>query len=96
MTSQDLLASAHVSAATRAALTQRLAATGAAYEPQFLAPETYRLLEAVAARLFPQPERPVPIPLAPAIDQRSPMAGATMPYPPTARPTASAWAASRK
>jgi gluconate 2-dehydrogenase gamma chain len=70
MTSQELLPSAHVSAATRAALTQRLAETGAAYTPQFLAPETYRLLEAVAARLFPQPERPVPIPLAPAVDQR--------------------------
>ena len=70
MTSQELLPSAHVSAATRAALTQRLAETGAAYEPQFLAPATYRLLEAVAARLFPQPERPVPIPLAPAVDQR--------------------------
>jgi len=70
MTSQDLLASAHVSEVTRAALTQRLVDTGAAYEPQFLAPETYRLLEAVTARLFPQPERPVPIPLAPAIDQR--------------------------
>ncbi|MDJ0367523.1 gluconate 2-dehydrogenase subunit 3 family protein [Hymenobacter sp. H14-R3] len=70
MTSQDLLPSAHVSAATRAALTQRLAETGAAYTPQFLAPETFRLLEAVAARLFPQPERPVPIPLAPSVDQR--------------------------
>jgi gluconate 2-dehydrogenase gamma chain len=70
MTSQELLSSAHVSAATRAALAQRLADTGAAYTSQFLAPETYRLLEALAARLFPQPERPVPIPLAPAIDQR--------------------------
>ena len=70
MTSQELLPSAHVSAATRAALTQRLAETGAAYTPQFLAPETYQLLEAVAARLLPQPEREVPIPLAPAIDQR--------------------------
>jgi gluconate 2-dehydrogenase gamma chain len=70
MTAQDLLSSPHVSAATHAALTQRLAETGAAYEPQFLAPETFRLLEAVAARLFPQPERPVPIPLAPSVDQR--------------------------
>jgi len=70
MTSQELLSSAHVSAATRAALTQRLAETGAAYEPQFLAPATYRLLQAVAARLLPQPERPVPIPLALAVDQR--------------------------
>ncbi|MGI4759709.1 MAG: gluconate 2-dehydrogenase subunit 3 family protein [Janthinobacterium lividum] len=70
MTSQELLPSAHVSAATRAALTQRLAETGAVYTPQFLAPETYRLLEAVAARLLPQPDREAPIPLAPAIDQR--------------------------
>jgi gluconate 2-dehydrogenase gamma chain len=70
MTSQELLSSAHVSAATRAALTQRLADTGAPYIPQFLAPETYRLLEAVANRLLPQPEREVRIPLAPAIDQR--------------------------
>jgi len=70
MTSQELLPSAHVSAATRAALTQRLAETGAAYTPQFLAPETYQLLEAVAARLLPQPEREVPIPLAPSVDQR--------------------------
>ena len=70
MTSQELLPSAHVSAATRAALTQRLAETGAPYEPQLLALETYGLLQAVAARLFPQPERPVPIPLAPAVDQR--------------------------
>lgn len=70
MTSQDLLSSAHVSAATRAALTQRLADTGAVYTPQFLAPDTFRLLEAIAARLFPQPDRPVPIPLALAVDQR--------------------------
>lgn len=70
MTSQELLSSAHVSAATRTALSQRLADTGAAYTPQFLAPAAYGLLEALAARLFPQPERPVPIPLAPAIDQR--------------------------
>ncbi|RZK17852.1 MAG: gluconate 2-dehydrogenase subunit 3 family protein [Hymenobacter sp.] len=72
MTFEQLLPTDHVSAATRAALTQRLAATeaAAAYEPQFFAPETYRLLEAVAARLFPQPERPLPIPLAPAVDER--------------------------
>ena len=72
MTFQQLLPTDHISAATRAALTQRLAATTPAtpYEPQFLAPETYRLLEAVAARLLPQPERPVPIPLAPAVDKR--------------------------
>jgi gluconate 2-dehydrogenase gamma chain len=72
MTSQDLLPTEHVSAATRAALTQRLAATEAAvgYEPQFFAPESYQLLVAVVGRLFPQPERPVPIPVAPAVDER--------------------------
>ena len=70
MTFQELLPTAHVSAATRAALTQRLADASMAYEPRFLAPETFRLLAAVAARLLPQPERPVPIPLAPSVDQR--------------------------
>ncbi len=70
MNSEQLLPTDHVSAATRAALTQRLAATEAAYQPQFLAPETFRLLIAVAARIFPQPERPVPIPLAPSVDDR--------------------------
>ena len=70
MTFQELLPTAHVSAATRAALTQRLADAATTYEPRFLAPETFRLLEAVAARIFPQPERPVPIPLAPSVDQR--------------------------
>ncbi|MEJ7662228.1 MAG: gluconate 2-dehydrogenase subunit 3 family protein [Hymenobacter sp.] len=59
-----------MSAATRAALTQRLADNVAPYEPRFLAPETFRLLVAVAARIFPQPERPVPIALAPSVDQR--------------------------
>ncbi len=72
MTFQELLPTDHVSDATRAALTKRLADTGpaATYEPLFFAPETYRLLVAVAARLFPQPERPVPIPLALAVDGR--------------------------
>ncbi len=72
MNFQQLLPTDHVSAATRAALTQRLAETEQAltYEPQFFAPETYQLLVAVAARLFPQPERPVPIPVAMDVDQR--------------------------
>jgi len=72
MTFQQLLPTDHVSAATRAALTQRLAETEQAltYQPQFLAPKTYQLLVAVAARLLPQPERPVPIPLAMDVDQR--------------------------
>ena len=67
---EKLLASDHVSAATRAALQARQAAP-AAYTPHLLAPESFALLEAVAARLLPQPDRPTaPIPLAPAIDQR--------------------------
>lgn len=72
MTFQELLPTSHLSEATRAELTQRLAATSraAAYEPQFFAPETYQLFVAVAARLFPQPEREVPIPLIPAVDKR--------------------------
>ena len=70
MTFEELLSTGHVSAPTRAALTQRLTDAAATYEPQFLALETYQLLVAVAARLLPQPERPVPIALAPAVDQR--------------------------
>ena len=69
-TVRALLNTEHVSAATRAAVQGRLDAP-ATYAPQFLAPETYALLEAVAARLVPQPDRPdQPIPLAPAVDQR--------------------------
>jgi len=69
-TVRALLPTAHVSEATRAALQQRLDAP-AAYTPQFFAPETFALLEAVAACLFPQPDRPhQPIALAPAVDQR--------------------------
>ena len=65
-----LLDTPHVSEATRAALQARLDAP-TAYTPQLLAPESYALLEAVAARLFPQPDRPgQPIALAPAVDQR--------------------------
>ena len=69
-TVRALLDTPHVSEATRAAVQARLDAP-AAYVPQFLAPETYTLLGAVAARLFPQPDRPEqPIALAPAVDQR--------------------------
>jgi len=69
-TVRALLGTTHVSDATRAALRSRLDAP-AAYAPQFLAPETYALLEAVAGRLLPQPDRPAaPIALAPAVDQR--------------------------
>ena len=69
-TVRALLDTPYVSEATRAALQARLDAP-AVYVPQLLAPETYALLEAVAARLFPQPDRPAqPIALAPALDQR--------------------------
>ena len=69
-TVRALLNTEHVSAATRAAVQGRLDAP-ATYAPQLLAPETYALLEAVAARLLPQPDRPdQPIALAPTIDQR--------------------------
>jgi hypothetical protein len=65
-----LLATEHVSEATRATLQSRLDAP-TAYEPQFFALETFALLTAVTDRLFPQPDRHAqPIPLAPAIDQR--------------------------
>ncbi|MDB5268811.1 MAG: hypothetical protein JWP58_1851 [Hymenobacter sp.] len=69
-TVRALLDTPHVSEATRAAVQARLDAP-ASYVPQFLAPETYALLEAVAARILPQPDRAdAPIPLAPAVDQR--------------------------
>ncbi len=69
-TVRALLHTAHVSEATRAALQQRLDAP-VVYLPQFFAPEAFALLEAVAACLFPQPDRPdQPIALAPAVDQR--------------------------
>ncbi|GAC1375367.1 MAG: hypothetical protein NVSMB30_19330 [Hymenobacter sp.] len=69
-TVRALLGTEHVSAATRAAVQARLDAP-TAYAPRFLAPETFALLEALAARLLPQPDRPAgPIPLAPAVDQR--------------------------
>ena len=69
-TVRALLGTEHVSEATRTALQARLDAP-ATYEPQFLAPESYALLAAVAGRLLPQPDRPgQPVPLAPAVDQR--------------------------
>ena len=69
-TVRALLRTGHVSEATRAALQQRLDAP-AAYAPRFFAPETFALLEAVAACLIPQPDRlDRPIALAPAVDQR--------------------------
>ena len=67
-TVRALLATAHVTEATRAALLARLAAPP--YQPRFLEPAAYELLRAVAARLLPQPDRDPPIELAPALDQR--------------------------
>ncbi|MCA8833231.1 gluconate 2-dehydrogenase subunit 3 family protein [Hymenobacter pini] len=68
-TVRALLRTDHVTPATRAALEARLQPQ-TAYEPQFFDAETFQLLEAVAARLFPQPDRPEPIALAPAVDKR--------------------------
>lgn len=68
-TVRALLATDLVTEATRAALQARLDAP--LYEPQYLDGATYELLRAVAARLFPQPDRPDnPIELAVAVDQR--------------------------
>ncbi|RSK37439.1 gluconate 2-dehydrogenase subunit 3 family protein [Hymenobacter metallilatus] len=68
-TVRALLATSHVTPATKAALEARLHAS-ADYAPQFFDTDTYQLLRAVAARLFPQPERETPIELAPNVDQR--------------------------
>ena len=68
-TVRALLQTDQVTPATRAALEARLTAP-AHYEPQFFDADTYLLLQAVAARIFPQPDRAAPIALAPAIDQR--------------------------
>ena len=51
--------------ATREVLTRRLAAPT---EPRFFSDEAWRLVEAIAARILPQPERAEPIPLAALID----------------------------
>ncbi|MBC6610406.1 gluconate 2-dehydrogenase subunit 3 family protein [Hymenobacter sp. BT507] len=68
-TVRALLATDLVTDATRAALQARLDAP--LYEPQYLDGATYEMLRAVAARLFPQPDRPDnPIELAAAIDER--------------------------
>jgi hypothetical protein len=66
-TVRALLPTELVTDATRAALTARLTPPAA---PQFFEPATYALLQAVAARLFPQPDRAEPIELAATIDQR--------------------------
>ncbi|OUJ76038.1 gluconate 2-dehydrogenase subunit 3 family protein [Hymenobacter crusticola] len=67
-TVRALLATDLVTEATRTALAARLDAP--LYEPQFFDGVTYELLRAVAARLFPQPDRETPIELAHAIDER--------------------------
>ncbi|MBD2713978.1 gluconate 2-dehydrogenase subunit 3 family protein [Microvirga sp. STR05] len=68
-TVRTLLQTDLVTPATRAALNARLDAP-AHYEPQFFDADTYALLRAVAARIFPQPDREIPIELAPGIDKR--------------------------
>lgn len=68
-TVRALLSTDLVTPATRAALEARLVAV-ASYAPQFFDAATYALLEAVAARIFPQPERDEPIALAAGIDKR--------------------------
>ena len=67
-TVRALLETPLVTEATRTALRARLDAPP--YEPTFLASAAYDLLRAVAACLFPQPDRAEPIELAPAVDQR--------------------------
>ena len=68
-TVRALLQTELVTPATRAALEARLNAP-ANYAPQFFDADTYQLLRAVAARIFPQPDRETPIELAPAVDKR--------------------------
>ena len=68
-TVRALLRTDQVTPATRAVLEARLHAP-AEYTPQFFDADTYQLLRAVAARIFPQPERSTPIELASAIDKR--------------------------
>lgn len=67
-TVRALLATDLVTEATRAALQARLDAP--VHEPEFFEPQTYALLQAVAARLIPQPDRPEPIDVVGGVDQR--------------------------
>ena len=67
-TVRALLATDMVTPATRAALEGRLNAS--VHEPQFFEPQTYALLQAVAARLIPQPDRAEPIDIVAGVDQR--------------------------
>ncbi len=68
-TVRALLSSAHVGAATRAALESRLAANAPAL-PRYFGADEYRTLRAACERLVPQPDRDTPIDLAATIDQR--------------------------
>ncbi|GAB3302479.1 gluconate 2-dehydrogenase subunit 3 family protein [Hymenobacter tenuis] len=67
-TVRALLQTDLVTEATRAALLPRL--DNAPYTPQFFDAATYELLRAVAARIYPQPDRAEPIELAPVVDKR--------------------------
>ncbi|HEX8425582.1 gluconate 2-dehydrogenase subunit 3 family protein [Hymenobacter sp.] len=67
-TVRALLATDLVTEATRAALQARLDAP--IHEPEFFEPQVYALLQAVAARLIPQPDRPEPINVAGGVDKR--------------------------
>ncbi|QJX46558.1 gluconate 2-dehydrogenase subunit 3 family protein [Hymenobacter taeanensis] len=67
-TVRALLQTELVTEATRAALLSRLDTSP--YTPQFFDEGTYELLRAVAARIYPQPERAEPIELAPVVDKR--------------------------
>lgn len=67
-TVRALLQTDLVTEATRAALLPRLDTSP--YTPQFFDQTTYELLRAVAARIYPQPERSEPIELAPVVDKR--------------------------
>jgi hypothetical protein len=70
-TVRALLDSELVTAPTRAALLPRLVPPGVDEpRPRFLPAPLYAVLEAVCARLLPQPDREPPIDLAAAIDRR--------------------------
>lgn len=65
-----LLNSDLVTPVTRAALRGRLSAETAPAAPHFFDLPTYATLEALCARLIPQPERALPVQLAGDIDRR--------------------------
>lgn len=67
---RHLMESALVTPATRAALEKRLDAAQQPTAPRFFDADLLALLNAVCARLLPQPERAAPIPLASEIDAR--------------------------